>query len=186
MNVNGGALREGSQGPGHPYLTALLLLAMIGGFYVSGGNNLSTIHPVPNSGVVTIVPQKTQASKDNMQLYTFGYQIGKTSQGNAVGSGSAIPTVDDRDPAGPTPALPDCPSHGIKTAQCNCPTREEVWAYCDEDLTACPTNGGVVDTIPVPGKNPPGKQYCRYAQSLDDPVYQQKRADPKCTLACVN
>jgi hypothetical protein len=177
-----GGLREGSQGPGHPYLTALLLLAMIGGFYVSGGNNLSTIKPVANSGEVTIVPQAPGGNKDNIQLYTFGYKIAA-----APGSSdSAAPTLADPDPQNPNNPLPDCPSHGIKTTACQCPTREEVWAYCDEDLKACQTNGGTVDTIPVPGKNPPGKQFCRYSQSPDDPIYVQKISNPLCTLACVN
>lgn len=181
-----GALREGSQGPGHPYLTAMLLLAMIGGFYVSGGNNLSTTRPVPNSGVVTIIPQAPEESKDNMQLYTFGHVVASASGGSSSASGSAAPTLADPDPQDPNRPLPDCPSHGIKTAACQCPTREEVWAYCDEDIAACTASGGVVDTIPVPGRNPPGKQFCRYAQSPDDPIYIQKVSDPQCTLACVN
>jgi hypothetical protein len=177
-----GALREGSQGVGHPYLTALLLLAMIGGFYVSGGNNLSTFKSTPNNGEVTIVPQKPGSAQNNLQLYTFGYNL---SNPNPNSSGSGVPTPYDPDPANPNKPLPDCPSHGIKTASCQCPTREEVWAYCDVDISTCQAPG-VPRMISVPGKNPPGKQYCTYSQSLDDPIYQQKLQDPACTLACVN
>ena len=150
-----GALHEGSQGVGHPYLTALLLLAIIGGFFVSGGNNLSTTKPTPNSGVVTVIPGAAGGKADNLQLYTFGHEVA-----NPLGSGSAIPTLSDPDPQISGQPLPDCPSHGEKTATCQCPTREETWAYCPQTGATC-QDGGTIGSAPVPGTDP-NQKYCVY------------------------